>query len=99
MSLEVYYPIAAGAVNGNGSEIWGAGALAANVAAGITSLTLPQGVDSAEISCQVTIRGVTAGMVTVEQTSDTVKKVHTFNTSGTSTNLDFDYLFFQRPNT
>ncbi len=89
---------AAGSVNANGSEVWGVGATPANGGAGITTLTLEGGgLDLTECSVIITIRGTTPGYVTVDQTSDTVKTVHTFNTSAASTNLAFDYEIVQAP--
>lgn len=88
---------AIGSANGDGSEVFGNGGKTVTSAAGITKLTLDQAADSTERSCIATIRGTTPGFINFEQVSDTVLAVHTYNTGGTSTNLAFDYVIFQKP--
>ncbi len=99
MALE--YPnrkMGAGSVAANGSEVWGRGATPASVSTGVVTLTLGGGgLDATECSIAITIRGTTAGYVTVDQTSDTVKTVHLFDTTGNAANLAFDYEIVQAP--
>ncbi len=99
MALE--YPnrkYAAGSVAANGSEVWGKNATPAITGTGVVTLTLEGGgLDATECTVEITIRGTTPGYVTVDQTSDTVKTVHLFDTTGNAANLAFDYEIVQAP--
>ena len=89
---------ALGAVTGaTGTAIWGAGAVSARGAKGVYTLTLDEGCDAAACACLVTVRGATEGYATVEQTSDTVKTVNTFDNAGAAEDVDFDYLILRAP--
>src|SRR4051812_18267307 len=100
MALE--YPsvvAAAGSVNANGTEVWSDGAAAANTGTGTYTLTMDGGgLAAAECVVDITIRGTTAGFKTVAQTSNTVKTVNVFDTSGNAANLSFDYVILAARN-
>jgi hypothetical protein len=89
--------LAAGSMGGTGTEVWGSGGLGAQTGVGLYTITLDQPIDATENSFQVKVRGATPGFATVEQTSDAVKTVHTFDTAGNAANMDFDWEVVQAP--
>lgn len=92
--------LAMGSVNANGTTQYENGAKTTNIGAGLYNITMDgTGVDDTEMDLQVTIKGATAGFVTIASTSDTVKNVNTFSTAGAATNLAFNYMLFQKPST
>jgi hypothetical protein len=99
MAIEIPNTVVAeGAITSTGTETWANGATVVSGGAGLYNCTVEAGgVDATECGVLATIRGTTAGFITCEQSTDTLKIFHTFNTSGTSTNLAFDFLIYQKP--
>lgn len=89
---------AMGSVNGTtGAKVAGAGFSPAFTAKGEYTLTLDQGADSTQCACLATPRGTTAIIAAVEQNSDTLKIVRTFDAAGAAANSDFDFLCLRAP--
>lgn len=89
---------AMGSVNGTtGAKVSGAGATSAQTAKGVYTLTLDQPADSTQSTAKATARGTTALLAVVEQTSDSIKTVRTFDAAGNAANSDFDYLIMRMP--
>lgn len=83
-------------VGGTGVANFSAGAASARTATGIYTLTLDEPSDALACACLVTARGTTA-FARVDQTSDTVKTVRTFDAAGAALDSDFDFLILRAP--
>jgi hypothetical protein len=79
------------------------GVAPARTGAGVYTLTFPGGsandrggVDAGECVCLATLRFAGAqSEITVEQTSDTVKTVRTFDSAGQAADRDFDFVIMK----
>ena len=86
-----------GSVNGTtGAKVAGAGFVPGKSATGVYTLTLDGQVDAAECACTATARG-TAAFCRVDQTSDGVKTVRTYDAAGAAVDSDFDFVVLHSP--
>lgn len=86
-------------VGGTGAKAAGAGFASARTGAGVYTLTLDQGADSAECAILVSRRGAAAaadGTFGVDHTSDTVKTVR-YTEAGVAADVAFDFAVLNCP--
>lgn len=98
MSVEIPNKLLAyGSVSSAGAKVSGAGFVPAQSAKGVYTLTLDEAVDATQCACIALERGATGLILSVDQTSDTVKTVNVFTALGAAADSDFDFLVLRAP--